>query len=351
MKKWKGFGAVLATVAIVAVGVFVVARWDLRTLDAEARVAAPGSFVELTDGFVHYAWHGPDLGEVVVLVHGFSTPSFVWAGIVEPLTRAGFRVLHYDNYGRGFSDRPHVNNDADLFDRQLVQLLNSQSVEKPVHLVGYSMGGAIATWFAAHHPERVASMGLIAPAGFPVNVPGVASLLAVPVLGDWLMAVSGKSIILDTMSLPENQGRALPDIAEMYKEQMEYEGYLRSLLSTMRHFPMGAMQVEYEAVGAAGIPVLAVWGDQDSTVPPGNAKLVERAIPDARIEMIRGGTHAITYSEPKRVSAALVEFFLHGSRALRHEAAREPTRFHKRPDLFAPVVVEVIFDASLEHVA
>ena len=68
MKKWKALGAVLATVATVAAGVYVVALWDLRTLDAEARLAAPGSFVELADGFVHYAWHGPELGEVVVLV-------------------------------------------------------------------------------------------------------------------------------------------------------------------------------------------------------------------------------------------------------------------------------------------
>jgi pimeloyl-ACP methyl ester carboxylesterase len=55
--------------------------------------------------------------------------------------------------------------------------------------------------------------------------------------------------------------------------------------------------------------VLAIWGDLDSTVPPENAKQVVQAAPQTRVEMITGGTHAITYSESEQVSAALIGFF------------------------------------------
>jgi pimeloyl-ACP methyl ester carboxylesterase len=290
-------GVGLAAFALLAGSAYVHARTGLLPLDDDARSRAPGNFVELSDGRVHYAWHGPADGSVTVLVHGFSTPSFVWAGLIEPFARANMRVLTYDHY------------DAALFDRQLMELLASQGIDQPIDLVGYSMGGAIGTYFAAHHPEKVRMLGLIAPAGFPVNMGFVAQLLRLPVLGDWLTAVVGKQTMLSTMARPENQGRAIPDIVERYEVQMAYEGYLRSLLSTMRHFPMGEMEAEFERVGAAGIPLLAVWGDRDSIVPPANAKRVAGAVPQAQVEMIAGGTHAITYSEPERVSAALIRFF------------------------------------------
>jgi hypothetical protein len=63
---------------------------------------------------------------VVVLVHGFSTSSFVWRGLLPKLTEAGLRVLTYDQYGRGFSDRPDSDFDAAFYERQLLELLSSQ---------------------------------------------------------------------------------------------------------------------------------------------------------------------------------------------------------------------------------
>lgn len=296
-------------VALIAISLYVNARSALVILDDEARREAPGEFVELSDGTVHFAWHGPETGPVTVLVHGFSTPSFVWKGILGPLTGAGMRVLTYDHYGRGYSDRPHDAYDAALFERQLLELLESQSITEPVDLVGYSMGGAVVTHFAANHEDQVHRIGLIAPAGFRVNTGSTAELLRLPLIGDWLMAVIGRQTLLDTMALPENQGRALPNIAELYEEQMRYEGYLRALLATMRDFPMGAMDAEFERVGASSIPVLSIWGRLDTTVPIENSERLRAAIPRAQIEIIEDGTHAITYSEPERVATALIAFF------------------------------------------
>lgn len=309
----KVFGAVVSIVVVVMFGTYMNARSGFVPLDDEARTNASGQFVNLSDGRVHYQWLGADaeesVGPAVVFVHGFSTPSYVWAGLLEPFTKAKRRILVYDNFGRGYSDRPEVANDAGLFDRQLLELLDSQGVKDPVDLVGYSMGGAIVTYFAANHPEKVRRLGMIAPAGFPVNTGSTAGLMVAPLLGDWLMAVFGRQVMLDTMSAPENQGRAIPDIAARYEVQMQYEGYFRSLLSTLRHYPMGNLEDEFQRVGTSKIPSLAIWGDQDSVVPPTNAALLGDAVPQAVFETIEGGTHAITYSEPERVSAALISFF------------------------------------------
>lgn len=310
------FGKITAGFLLVAVvsaaGFYSTARSKLVPLDDAAREQAPGEFIELSDGLVHYRWHGPEDGDVTVLVHGFSTPSFVWAGLLPHLVRSGMRVLTYDNYGRGYSDRPDTPNDAELFDRQLLELLDSQNITAPVNLVGYSMGGAIATYFTSKHHERVAKLGLIAPAGFKIEPGLTAAIMRVPMLGDWLMAISGRSVVLEMMSLPENQGRAIPDLLARYEDQMQYEGYLRSLLSTLRHFPMGDMKAEYVRVGRRDIPVTAIWGDQDTVVRPDNAVRLRNAIPHAKVDLIAGGSHAITYSEPFKVSESLIRLFTSG---------------------------------------
>jgi len=302
--------AALAVLLLAATGLYINARTSVSPLDDKARQSAPGEFVTLSHGQVHFAWHGPAEGPVVVLVHGFSTPSFVWRGLLGELTVAGLRVLTYDHYGRGFSDRPKVDYNAALFERQLLELLDSQAIKQPVALVGYSMGGAVATHFTANHPSRVTRLALIAPAGLPL-VNGGPELLDLPIIGDWLIQVLGRRMLQGSLSgsSSENQGSALPDLKENFEVQLQYDGYLRALLSTIRHFPMNAMVSEYETVGRSDIPVFSIWGGLDETIPIANTERLEIAIPNAEIEVIEDGTHAITYSAADKVATALVTFF------------------------------------------
>src|SRR5271168_5083920 len=71
------------------------------------RRKATGSFVHLSDGLTHYELAGTESGRTVVLIHRFSAPYYLWDHTFDPVVKAGFRVLRYDLYGRGFSDRPH----------------------------------------------------------------------------------------------------------------------------------------------------------------------------------------------------------------------------------------------------
>ena len=308
--KWLALS--VGVIILMAAGAYFFAVSNLKKLDDVARKKAPGQFVELSEGKVHYQWHGPVDGDVTVLVHGFSTPSFVWRGLLEPLTGAGLRVLTYDNYGRGWSDRPETDNDADLFDRQLVELLDSQGVKPPFNLLGYSMGGAISVNYLSRHPGKAKRLALIAPAGFPDAQGAMAKLVSMvnlPVIGDWFMAVIGKGLMIDGLSKPENQSSAIPDIVERYIEQISYKGYLRSLVSTIRHFPLYELQAQYDQVGKQALPVALVWGDLDTVVPYLNAELVIRAIPRLHMTTIEGGHHSITYTEAEKVAAPLVRFF------------------------------------------
>src|SRR5262249_28014279 len=159
---------------------------ERAVLDDTVRAQASGSFVRLADGYTHYELAGPARGPVVLLVHGLSVPYYLWDDTVGPLHTAGLRTLRLDLYGRGLSDRPEAVHNLDLYDRQLVGLLDALNLKEPVHLVGISMGGAIAVNFAVRHPERLAKLGLIAPFGFPQETGASAALVRTPLLGEWM---------------------------------------------------------------------------------------------------------------------------------------------------------------------
>ena len=136
-----------------------------------------GSWVEVSRGNIYIEWFIPDADKEIkgtmVLVHGFSTPSFVWKGLLNQFTSAGFRVRVYDHFGRGFSERPSVPYDKELYVETLRELIESQNIKEKVHLVGYSMGGPIAGYYAERYPEESESVSLIAPAGFSKSIPEV----------------------------------------------------------------------------------------------------------------------------------------------------------------------------------
>jgi pimeloyl-ACP methyl ester carboxylesterase len=300
MKLLKRISIVVGTIALVIAGGLYFAYANLNDLDDEARRKAPGNFVKLSDGMVHYQWHGPADGDVTVLIHGFSTPSFVWRGVLPSLTAAGLRVLTYDHFGRGWSDRPDIDNTAALFDRQLTELLASQGIRQPFNLAGYSMGGAIAANHVARHPGKVKRLTLISPAGFPNNdgmMKRLLSLLDISAIGNRIL------------SRPQDQNSAIPDIVDRYIEQISYKGYLRSLISTYRHYPMNEMRPIYDLVGKQNLPVAAIWGDADKVVPYDGAAHLKKSIPRVLLTTIAGGGHSITYTEHEKVATVLVGFF------------------------------------------
>src|SRR5262245_19408910 len=118
--------AAVAVVVLVPLALFVglpVARFlrsnqETLTLDDQARRLASGSFVRLPDGVTYYQLGGPPDGQTVVLIPGFSTPYNIWDPTYEALTQAGFRVLRYELFGRGWSDRPKAAYDAGFYDKQ-----------------------------------------------------------------------------------------------------------------------------------------------------------------------------------------------------------------------------------------
>jgi len=288
---------------------YFILQLKYEKLTPEARIKHGGEYIELDDGIISYAWYGPETGDVVVLVNGLSTPAFVWDRSVHVLAGAGNRVLSFDHYGRGFSDRPDGPYDIDMYNRQLLNLLDAFKIAGPVNLVGYSLGGAVVINFTARHPERVKNLALIAPAGYQPEPSGYETLVYVPGIGELLMALIGKEAMLGEMKTAVANNLAPANMLVLFEAQFQYAGYLPALLSTIRSYSMKDTMEAYEKAGRVGIPTLVIWGTADQSVPFECSHDVRNAIPHAKLHAFQGVDHAITYSRPDIVNPLLVNFF------------------------------------------
>lgn len=299
----------LLVVVLLLVGFLValqVRNPEHRDLDAEARATAPGQFVALADGQTHYQVAGPDSGQRVMLVHGFSVPSYIWDSTFLALSAAGFRVARYDVFGRGFSDRPDADYTVDFTDRQLVQLLDSLGWREPVDLIGLSYGGVITGAFTGRHPERVRSLVLIDPAAGAAGSPP--AMFRLPLLGGALWQMLAVPGMADNQLSDFIEPAKWPDWPDRYRVQMQYRGFGRALRSTILQRAGSSLDTLYARVGAAGTRSLLVWGTEDSTVSIAEAPGIQRVIPQIRFVPVERAGHLPHMERTDVVNPLLIEF-------------------------------------------
>ncbi len=299
---------------------------EMEPVERGRREAKGASFIRLSHGLTHYELGGPAGGRPVVLVHGFSVPMFIWEPTFTALTGAGYRVLRYDLYGRGLSDRPPLRYDKALFVRQLSELIEAVAMPRPFALFGLSMGGAIAAAYTAQAAEAVERLALLDPAGLPYPIPTGMKLLKLPLLGELLMGPPGTRLLLQ--GLRDDLGAdhpALPDYEARYRRQMRYFGFRRALLSTVRSGVLWQGAEDFAAVGRSGLPVLLIWGEEDRVVPFALHQRLLELIPQAEFHPIPGARHIPHYAMPEVVNPVLLEF-LRG----RDEADRGRTKLVSR---------------------
>jgi len=307
MKRGTIVAVVLVIVLVLGLAGFYVARNpETDVLDDAARSTTLGSFVHLSDGVTHYELRGPATARTVVLVHGFSVPYYIWDSTTAALEANGFRVLRYDEFGRGFSDRPNVAYDASLYDRQLGELLDSLHIRDKVDLAGVSMGGWVTATFTGRHPNRVRTLTLVDPvAGTSPAASGAETL---PVIGPYLYQALAVPGMADGQAGDfVNPGR-FPDWAGRYRPQMRYKGFGRALLSTRRATAGMNTDTLYARVAATGIPVLLIWGQSDATVPFERNTRVRKAIPVAEFHAIAGAGHLPIVEQATLTDSLIVGF-------------------------------------------
>ncbi|POR35702.1 Uncharacterized protein TPAR_04101 [Tolypocladium paradoxum] len=253
-----------------------------RTIRAKARDAArrlpaslaaqpyppdvfPGARdVETEYGTIKVFEWGPEEGEKVLLMHGIGTPCVALGDMAKEFVTRGCRVMLFDFFGRGYSDAPlDVPYDDRLYTTQILLVLASSPLpwtgSSAFHLLGYSLGGALAASFAAYHPHLLRSLTLICPGGLvrASHVGWKSRLLyAEGVLPGWLATAlarrrleprrgasadvpEGEVADVDFDEVPVSAERPDVKVGDVVKWQLGgNEGFVGAYMSTIRNAPI-----------------------------------------------------------------------------------------------------------------
>jgi pimeloyl-ACP methyl ester carboxylesterase len=272
------------------------------------RAASPGSFIGLSRGLVHYELSGPEGGPLVVLVPGLSVPYATWDRNVPALAGAGYRVLRYEHYGRGLSDRPRLPYDLDLYVEQLREMLEALGLGRAAALVGLSMGGPVAAAAASRQPGLAGSVVLVDPL-FEWPAPrGAAWLLARPLAGEALMVLKGRSILAGGQRGDFFDEAAYREFLPLYLPPLRYRGIGQAVLATIRSIPSWPLPEVYAALGRASLPTLIFWGREDATLPFEQSSRLLGLLPGAEFRPIARSGHVPHWEKPGEVNSGILDF-------------------------------------------
>jgi pyruvate dehydrogenase E2 component (dihydrolipoamide acetyltransferase) len=298
---------VSGTIALIAPA--DVSEDDLDAAAAEARAvidagvpddAAGGPAVETADiggRKISYVGTGQD-GDVVLLVHGYGGDRNSWLFLQEPLA-ARHRVYALDLPGHGTSSKDVGDGSVETLADAILGVLDAIGAEH-AHLVGHSLGGAVALAATARDPGRVSSLTLIAPSGFGTEV-NVGYLRG---FADAQTRRELKPVVGDIFADESLVTRQLIDDLLAYKRLDGVDAALHTLLGTLLEgdTQRAGSAAAVAAIGGA-VPVTVVWGSADQVIPSGQA---ESVIGAAR-HVLEGAGHMPHMERPAEVQAAIEE--------------------------------------------
>ncbi|WP_374891119.1 acetoin dehydrogenase dihydrolipoyllysine-residue acetyltransferase subunit [Ensifer soli] len=242
-------------------------------------------------------------GIPLVLVHGFTADSTSWAPLEKALG-PGRALIRIDLPGHGGSPKRDVRDFAHLA-RMLVEAFDAATAgHDVVHLLGHSLGGALAVAIADVRATRVRSLTLIAPAGLGPEIDadalaGIVRAGRAESLAPWLRRLTAvPEAIGDDYARAAMRGRAEPALRACQA----------AMLGAL--FPDGVQAFDLRAAMARlALPAAIVWGRRDRILPWRQALAVDG---DFAIHVLKAAGHVPQIECPERVAAIVARHLAAG---------------------------------------
>lgn len=268
---------------------------------------------------------GPADGVPVLCVHGLAGWAENWSETLRVLGDAGFRAGAVDLPGFGESEAAagasYFRGERALYARLIADVLDVLGIRE-AHVLGHSLGGAVAYMGTVSAPERVRSLTLVAPVGLGLDLPWTLRLGSVPFLGTLLRPGSSRAARAGLASCFRDPRRIPATLLE------ECDRYARKgLPETFRILQAGVTlrglrpDIRSEWLARAGRyvgPVQVVWGEDDVVLPVAHARAATDLFARAALRTIPDAGHLVMVEQPEAFHRVVLPFL----RAHSREAVR-----------------------------
>jgi pyruvate dehydrogenase E2 component (dihydrolipoamide acetyltransferase) len=251
----------------------------------------------------------------VLFVHGVGGWAENWTEIIERVAASGRRAVAFDLPGFGESTpvpgARYFDPAAPFYADVVESVRRALGLERP-HLVGHSLGGAIAAVSTIVHPGTWRSLTLVAPGGFGSDLPRFLRLCSLPFLGrmPWLVrAVSSEraaleSCFYDRSQIPAHLYAESARYARTYPETLRVMHAVATMRGVRRSLREAWLARSSEYIG----PTLVLWGRQDGILPAAQLPALRLAYPNASVKAIERAGHLVMSEQPDRFAQALLAF-------------------------------------------
>jgi len=282
-------------------------RPDLDVDYLENKYAQESSrFMNIEGVRLHYRDSGNPNLPAIVLIHGFGASLHTWEAWAQDLQK-DFRVIRFDLPGFGLTGpEPMQNYSDDRVNTILIKLLDTANIQK-VTIIGNSIGGRIAWYFAAKHPERTEKLVLISPDGF--KSPGISynNQPEIPCYLNSIKYIFPQFLFKQNLELAYTNPSVLTEtLFERYYELALYPGNRQAMLDRMRATVLKDPQSFLKEIHC---PTLLLWGDNDRMIPLSNAQDYLRLMPQASLQVLPNIGH-LPQEESANVSLPFLREFL-----------------------------------------
>lgn len=264
---------------------------------ADAEDAGPAyQFIEAGGRRLRYTRQG-ESGQTVLLIHGFGGDLDNWLFNIQALAEK-HTVYALDLPGHGQSDKTLDDPSLAGLAAGVQAFMDAVGIES-AHLVGHSLGGAIALQLAREAPDRVQSLALISSAGLGAEINR-------SYIDGFVAANSRRELKPHAQQLFADPKLVTRQLLEDLLKFKRLDGVDRALRSLADGLFDGDHQrsLPGEGFDPAGKPLLVIWGKEDKIIPTTHA---EHAPAGARVEIIDGAGHMVQMEAANRVNALLLE--------------------------------------------
>lgn len=255
-------------------------------------------------------------GDPVVMIHGVGAWAENFREVMGPIAATGRRAIAFDLPGFGESDPPgdveHFGPREPFYPRFVGALLDELHISS-AHLVGSSMGGAVAYTEAVSQPQRIRSLALVAGGGVGTEVALFLRLCTLPGVPTLSRLVGRPEQARGVLRTCFYDARRIPQTLYDEAEQYGYPSFaefvhalragvtIRGVKPALRDHWL-ALAPRYRG------PVKVIWGREDRVIPVAHAAEARHVMPQAEIDVIERCGHLPMIERPDAFLAALLPF-------------------------------------------
>ncbi len=268
-------------------------------------------FVEVDGATIHFQEFGSRQNPTVLLIHGYTASTYVWADSTPLLAENGFHVIAVDLLGFGFSDKPRWFDYAIASQARIIERFMDRLGIGRAMIVGSSYGGAVALTIALDYAERVEKLVLVdAVINDEVKNMPILKIARVRGLGEII-----SPFFLDSKMLMRRRMRGTLDkskyhlitndrIASVLRPLSAADGH-HAVLQTNRNWDANRIEADAYLVTQ---PTLIIWGENDAVISIRNGEKLYDSILNSRFVVLKDCGHVPQEETPEVFSALVAQF-------------------------------------------